>query len=565
VAGSAILDSPHFLEQEKSEIRAGCYELLLVLADTVAQPLPDQSPDEQRRYGKQALRILDRASQLGFSTRAYHLRRAQYLAQSGDGAAARQERGRAEAIPPASELDHFLLGTEEYRQGHWSQAISAFESVLQAQPKHFWGNYYLGLSQLRAHRPDLAAGRLTACLGWRSDLPWLHLLRGSAWAEMGQFTRAEEDFAAALKGSLPDVARYGLYINRGVLRVRQGRSAEAIEDLRRATALKPQQYQGYVNLAQAFVRAQKLDEAVRQLDQAIAHEPQLASLYSTRARVHLLRQDDAAALADLTKAIGLEAGRLAPSVAEDHLERGRLLHQRKDYEAAVRAYDAAVAIQPQHVRAHRLRAEALLELNRLPEALRSLDVCLKQGPPDADAFRARAAVRTRLGQYPGAQTDYTRALEPDAATYAARAWTYLVAEAPALALRDFQEVIRLDPDQGDAYSGRGYARALLGQYRPAVADAEDALRLGPPSPRLLYNVARIYAQVAAVDGWGTDSQRARWEDRAVVLLRRALALQSPAEGTRFWRAYIQNDAALRQVRRSFEFKQLEERYGRASS
>src|SRR5205807_1962342 len=106
------------------------------------------------------------------------------------------------------------------------------------------------------------------------------------------------------------------------------------------------------------------------------------------------------------------------ALAEDHLERGRILHGRKDYEAAARAYDAAVALRPRDARAQRLRAEALLELNRLPEALQSLDACLQHGPPDADAFRARAVVRTRLGQYAGAQTDFTRALElrPEAAT-----------------------------------------------------------------------------------------------------------------------------------------------------
>jgi tetratricopeptide (TPR) repeat protein len=567
------VESPHFEEQEKADIRTGCYELLLVLAEAVAQPLPGQAPRDQQHQGTEALRILDRAAELGLCTRAYHLRRAQYLAQSGEAAAAQQERQRAETIPPTTELDRFLLGTEEYREGNWKQAIAAFETVLQSQPEHFWAHCYLALCWLKAHQPELAVARLTACLGWRPNLPWLHLLRGSAWAEMSQFAHAEEDFAAALQVSLPESARYGLYINRGVSFIRQGRLVEAGEDLRRATALRPGQYQGYVNLAQAYLQDQKLDEAVGQLDQAVEHQPHLASLYRTRARVHLLRQEDSAALADLDRAINLEAGRASPDLAEDHLERGRILHRRKEYDAALGAYDAAVAVQPHYPRAQRLRAEALLERSRLPEALEALDACLQHGAADADAFRARAAVRTRLGQYPGAQTDYTRALElePDAATFAARGWTFLVAEAPSLALPDFQAALRLDPELGEAYSGRGYARVLLGQYRPAVADAEEALRHGSISPRLLYNAARIYAQAAL--GLAGDVRRdnrttapllSSWQERACGLLRQALDLQSPSEGARFWRAYLQNDAAFNPIRRSSSFRHLEDRYTRVS-
>jgi tetratricopeptide (TPR) repeat protein len=287
-------------------------------------------------------------------------------------------------------------------------------------------------------------------------------------------------------------------------------------------------------------------------------------LYRTRARVHLLGQDQTAALADLERAIELATGTPA-EVAEDHLERGRLLYHQKEYSGALEAYDAALALRPRNARASRLRAETLLELKRLPEALQSLDDCLKYGPPDAGTFRARAALRTRLGQYPGAQTDYTRALElePDAATYAARGWCYLVAGAANLALPDFEESIRLAPDEGDGYAGRGFARALLGQARLAVADAEESLRRGPRSPRLYYNVARVYAQAAArLEG---DSLRTRetshsWQDRALHMLAKALDTQSPADAARFWWNVIDDDKALNPIRRSPGFRQLAARF-----
>jgi eukaryotic-like serine/threonine-protein kinase len=554
-------ESPYYTAREKAEIVAGCYELLFVLADAGAQQGVPQA--------EKALRILDRASRLGVTTQAYHLRRAHYLLQAGQNEAAQKERRHADTLHPSTGLDHFLLGEERYRRGDFKQAVLAFENVLQVEPDHFWASYSLALCLLKTQHPDLAAARLTSCLGQRREFPWLHLLRASAWGELGQFDHAEADFAIALKSPLSEAARYGLLINRGVLRIRQDRVESAMSDLRQAVALRPKQYQGHVNLAQAYLKGKQPEEAVKQLDQAILLEPTLASLYRTRARIHQLRRDEAAALADLDRVIRLESAAANPSLADDHLERGLLLHHRKDYPASLKACESALRLRPRDVKACRLRADALLELKRWPEALQALDDCLSYGPPDAAVFRARAVLRTRLGQYAGAQTDYTRALEiePDAATYAARGWCYLVADAPRLALPDFEEAVRRAPESGDAHAGLGSSRVLLGDYRLAVADAEEALRRGPASPRHCYNVARIYAQAVALvendplNGRPTIlSLAGDWQQKSVQLLARALDMQSPDDAARFWRDVIQTDKALNPVRRSQGFKQLAGRY-----
>jgi tetratricopeptide (TPR) repeat protein len=567
------VDSLDVGAEEKARVVAGCYELLLVLAEARAQSLPGQGFDEQRDRASAAVRSLDRAARLGLVTRAWHLRRAHYLARAGDAPAAQRERERAAAVQPGSALDFFFVGDEHYRQGRWKEAAENFESALQLEPDHFWAQYYLALCRLKARRPDLAAAVLTACLGRRPDFAWLYVLRGSAHAEQGQFTAAAADFERAEKCPLDDAARYGLLVNRGVLRVRQGQADEAVSDLRAAITLKPAQYQGYVNLAQAYVKQGKLDKATRQLDLAIDKEGSLAALYRTRAQVQLQRQNLESALRDFDKAVELE-GPLSPATADDHLERGRIFHRRKDYAAAVRAYDAAVLLRPEHAPSHRLRAEALLELNRFAESLGSLDVCVRQGPPEAEVLRARAGVRARLGQYTGAQADYTRALElaPDAATHAARGWLYMVAESPKLALADFTEAIRLDPSAGDAYVGRAHVRATQGRLRPALTDAEEGLRRGPESPRLLYNTARVYALgvglLDAPESRGSvqaAETRADCQARAVRLLTRALDLLPPGQRSAFWQNYVHNDHVLDPIRQGGGFVQLAALYVRAAA
>jgi tetratricopeptide (TPR) repeat protein/tRNA A-37 threonylcarbamoyl transferase component Bud32 len=563
----AALGSPVYTEREKADVVEGCYELLAVLADAMATPALGRQGADERAQAEEALRILDRTTGLGVMTQAYHRRRAHYLAQAGQKDAAEQERLQANAVRPSTPLDHFLLGQEHYHRGDCKQAIVAFENALQLRPDHFWARYYLGLSWLKTERPNLAVTCLTSCLAQHRDFPWLYLLRASAWSELGQFDRAEADFETALHAPLPEGARYGLLINRGVMRIRQGHVDSACADLQQAIALRPQQYQGYLNLAQAYLKDGQWNKAVEQLNRAIRLEPGLASLYRTRARLWLQRQDQKAALVDLDQAIRL--GSNQPAVAEDRLEVGRLLCMQKDFSGALKACDAVLGQRPHDLRAYHVRAEALLGLKRLPEALQALDDCLKYGPADAGALRTRAALRTQLGQYAGAQTDYTRALElePDAATYAARGWCYAVADAPKLALPDFEEAIRLDPKPGDAYAGRGLCRILLGNYRLAVLDAEEALRRGPASPHLCYNVARIYAQaVGRLDREPLHVRRDAeallgvWQQRALDALAKTCDLQPPAEAASYWNNIVATDKALLPIRQGPGFNRLADRY-----
>ncbi|MBN9522629.1 protein kinase [bacterium] len=557
------VDSPFYTAAEKAEVTEGCYELLVVLADAVAQPRPGQSADDVRRQAVEAVVVLDRAAGLGRATQAFHRRRAQYLAQADQTDTATRERGLAAATLPTTPLDHFLLGQERYRAGEFTAAVGAFEGALQLQPDHFWARYFLGLTWLKARRPDQAVTCLTACLAQRREFPWLHLLRATALGELNQYDRAEADFDTALKVPLTEAGRYGLLVNRGAMRVRRGMTDAGAADFRAALALRPGQYQAHASLAQVHLQEREFDAAIARLDEAVRLEPGLASLYRTRALVRLIRQEPDAALADLDTAL-----RLDPTAADDHLERGRILFKQKDYAGALAAADAAAVARPRDAKASRLRAEALVALERLPEALQALDDCLVHGPPDAGAFRARAAVRTQIGQYPGAQTDYTRALElnADAPTYAARGWCYLVAGAPRLALPDFDEAVRRAPELGDAYAGRGYARALLGDHQAAVADAEEALARGPQTPRLCYNVARVYAQAVARHdrqavyvGTVDLARRAEWEERAVRVLTRALDQQPPADAAAFWRT-VGTDRAFDAVRRGAGFGRLAARY-----
>ena len=134
------------------------------------------------------------------------------------------------------------------------------------------------------------------------------------------------------------------------------------------------------------------------------------------------------------------------------------------------------------------------------------------GSPPSSILELRGLARVERKKYSGAIADYTRAIELRSDLEIGtrirllnrRGWAYYFADAPGLALADFEESLRLTPEQSDAVAGRGLARIRLGQWRLAVADAEAAVRSVKTSPtsedgliarrEAYFNAARIHAQ-----------------------------------------------------------------------
>jgi serine/threonine protein kinase len=207
---AAEFDDPSLDAEEKSSVRAGAFELLLLLAEA------DETED--------ALAALDRARPLGDATCIYHVRRAALLKRAGREDDAQRERATADAMPALTELDAFLLGVDAYRRGNFDTARRSFEVVQQTQPDHFGANYHLAWCALRTHKPELAAAHFTACLAVKPDLAWLRILRGSVRTELNQFALADQDFEMASQAPLAPLARHELVRRRADLQFRQNKA-----------------------------------------------------------------------------------------------------------------------------------------------------------------------------------------------------------------------------------------------------------------------------------------------------------------------------------------------------
>jgi tetratricopeptide (TPR) repeat protein/tRNA A-37 threonylcarbamoyl transferase component Bud32 len=572
--------------RERTEIVEGCYELLLILAGAVAEPLAGEDPKAQAARG---LEILDQAARLvPEPSRAYHLHRARCLARAHDGAGEAREHALAERLEPATARDHFLAGRERASREQWNAAAEEFDAALQLQPDHFWAQCLAAHATLQAGRPAEAKAGLNACLRREPGLVWLYLLRAHASGQAAalalvsakmlpararefgavaenQFALAEADYGTAadmLRRQPGAGLHYTLLINRGQMRYEHERLDLALADLQEAIARDGRRYEAVAALAKVLDRQQRWDEAVEQLTRAIGLKPDYPPLYRERARVQEQRDrptpaERRAALDDLDEAIRHEPPGAA-IVADDQSRRGNLLRLLGRNDEALSACDRALEVLPSYAPAHHQRVRVLLALKRYDEVIGSCDAALAEGKAWPGLHEIRGAARAGRQQFAGAIADYTLALEQQPGqprVLIERGLTYLVTNAPELALVDFEEALRLDPSSGQAHIGRGSALVHLGKPRAAVDEAETGLRLGPPTPRLYYSAARVYARAA--EAVAADVRRKgrdavllvnTYQDRAVGLVGEALQ-RLPTEARSEWYSQIRTDKALESLSR----------------
>jgi tetratricopeptide (TPR) repeat protein len=519
-----------FSGQRRSEVVADCYTLLLVLANSRSQSSVPQGGNKEPC--QEALRLLNTARQLGLESRAYYLRRADVLDQAGQADEARKDRDRARSSPLNGALDHFLIGEERYRRGDWDAAKDAFDHALAAHPGHFWAQFLESVCQLKLQQWEAAKTGLNACLAQQPDFIWIYLYRSFANEKLQAFQDAEIDFNKALQLNPSEDAHYFLLLASGILHFNQRALERAAQDFCEAMHLKPNQYNAYFNLAHVYLAKGEFEQAA---DQARK---------------------------------GLELQPPPDAISGYYVERGRNLLRYKRYADAIQACDAAGELARDQPVVLAVRGQALLALERYEQAEQAFDRYLQNGGEVLpDILVRRGMARMKLGKYPEAAEDYTRALEsaPHAQLYQHRGWAHFFSDAWKLALRDFSKAIELDPRAGDAYTGRGLARVTLGDYRAAVADAEEALRRKIASPEMMHNIACIFAQAAAQAEANREKDPEapveNYRRRALEAVHDTLNLLDPEKRLSFWRDKILPDAALAPIRNDARFNRLQEECG----
>jgi tetratricopeptide (TPR) repeat protein len=197
------------------------------------------------------------------------------------------------------------------------------------------------------------------------------------------------------------------------------------------------------------------------------------------------RDDDDTAVQLLTRALA-ESDLPQHLKATTYVARGRVFAYRKQYDAAIADFTAALRIRPDYPEAYANRAATFAEYHRFAEAIADDSSLIHLNPYDLDAYMARVTLYDAVGQYADAIADCSTILNlwpklpielspsPQAPIYWLRGSFHRMTGDYDKAIADDGMAIQLNSKLAAAYADRGRARMLKGQFEEAGADLDRA-------------------------------------------------------------------------------------------
>ena len=332
------------------------------------------------------------------------------------------------------------------------------------------------------------------------------------WISMGNQLTERDPEAALLafdEALRVDPDAWGAYNNRALMKCKQGKYADAIDDYDIAISAHPERALLYLNRAIAKLELKLYEESITDYSTAIHLAPDWAVAYAQRGGARYRMGQHDLAIQDLDRAIQLDT-----QYAEGYLNRGAVREGIGQFEEACLDYDMAIKLDPRLAQAYYGRGNAKSSIGQLEEAIIDYSSALLIEPNCVQAYVNRGVARRELGQPEEAIRDYNQAtqlMENDPQVYMNRGNAYSDIGRIMQAIRDYEKAIELEPINAPAYQSRGIEKMKLGQYQSALDDHRRALRLEPENAEYHALVGVCKAEL------GQESAAIKDLDRAVEL------------------------------------------------
>lgn len=284
-----------------------------------------------------------------------------------------------QAAAASRDLEHdFRVASGLHGAGRLAEAKKAYEDIRRRAPNNTGVMHFLGVIAHQQGDSDQAIELMTKAIEEDDGVYYFHGNLGEVYRSLGRFDEAITCCRRAIDiyGVNPDALNV-----LGASLHAIGEIDEAEEVLRRAIEFKPDLAVAHGNLGNVLRTREKLDEAVEAYERAIHLNPAFAGAHAALGGVRHAQGRPEDAIACYNKALELDSGnamtlsdlavslralgrideaigrlreavRLKPGFAEGHVILGTmLLHANQDLDGAAAAYEEALRIAPDFVKA----------------------------------------------------------------------------------------------------------------------------------------------------------------------------------------------------------------------
>jgi len=186
---------------------------------------------------------------------------------------------------------------------------------------------------------------------------------------------------------------------------------------------------------------------------------------------------------DIFSATIQQTGQLE-SLANGALSKGIDLYMRQDYEGAIKEFRRSVGLAPNSsysTDASNYMANAYLALGDSNGAVKAYEDALKRSPNRDDIYISLGNIHFSEGQYAEAVKAYEKAVKiwPSSGNHYALGQAYMNAGRHTEADREFNTILRMDPDKPNGNYGLGLNFSKQGRYEDAILQFKQAIRINP--------------------------------------------------------------------------------------
>jgi tetratricopeptide (TPR) repeat protein len=410
----------------------------------------------------------------------------QALKAAGRNEEAERAYGQAISLDGMNALARTGLGELKLVTDRPEEAIKEFELALRKQPARAAAHLGMGHALALMGRYEEALSRYDRTLAFCSRMPEVHFSAAYALSHLGKLKESEIRYRQAL-ALRPDFA--AAWMNLGSLLREQGQEFYAEAALKRAVELRPDLVSGWVNLALLERQRKCPEQAESYLRKAFALNPDQVETLVSWCQFRSAEGDQAGAWGWLRWALARD-----PNNSEAVNMHGILLHNERRFEEAIPVFEHAEALG--HRAAASNRGNALLDLDRMDEALQAHELAVERDPASSGALYNLSLTRLRLGDWQRGWQDYEsrwrfREVHRNPMIYRQPRWQ-------GEALEGRRILLHAEQGLGDSIQFCRYAASV------AARGGEIILQVRTPVERLMASLAVVHTGQAVIAPLGVE-------------------------------------------------------------
>jgi len=339
---------------------------------------------------------------------------------------------------------------------------------------------------------DLAAALdpLQKYLAERPDDPFAHFQLGYAYAGLKRWEEAKAEFSRAIA---LDAKMAPAHLNLGLV-LMESDPAAAAEAFRHAADLQPSESRPRYLAGYALERAGKFAEAGEQYRAALAISPKDYECRFALGRVLLRAGDAAGAEEQFREAVALR-GDSAPA----RLGLANALLVQKKYEAGADALAEYLKLNPGDRAEHFERASALMDLDRVDDALAELNSAEAGSAPTPDGLKMRADIYVHQNKWKEASVTLAEAIRQSPQDEQLAEWlghAEIELNDYTAAINVLGKVMADHPQDANALRELVNAFFLHEDYGAAIGAMDRLARLETPKPASWFVRAICYDKLS---------------------------------------------------------------------